>query len=827
VEERAVNATFDRPLCLLSKTRDMLQNFFSSLFRHWWKNKTYSVLNIFGLAIGIACAGLIFLWVEDEHDFDKGNVKMDRLYAVKVTMNQDGYVFTMGSTPRPLAAALKSEIPGIRNAMRFSDENVNALFGFGDRSLYETGRYTDSSLFNMFTLPFVAGNPATAFHQLYSLVLTEKAARKMFGPELPFDALVGKTLRVNNLQDFTVTGILKDLPANSSLQFEWLAPYALESLRRIDPHPWNSYGPLTYVELAPGADARTVDKALSAFIHHKDLRPTTKDIFLFPMIDWRLYDNFSNGKQTGGRIEYVHLLSFVAWIILLIACINFMNLATARSGQRSREIGVRKVLGARRQNLAVRFLLEAQCLALVAAVLAVGIMAWTLPIFNGLVEKQLSLSFFRPIHWLALLGIAACCGLVAGSYPSFYLSSFNPIMVLKSLKVLGGSAVWIRKGLVVLQFSLSIVFIIATITIFRQIQYVKDRNLGFNKDRLIEINMQHPMGAQFPVLRQELLKTGVVAAVAVTDRSTLQGGNTDDRYDWPGKPADLQVAIARRNVTADFVTTTGLRLLAGRDFSSPADSTDILVTATTARLIEGKGIDINYAGVLGKVIREPAGDDKTVFQYFTVAGVVDDYVYGNVYDNPGPLILSCKTLGQGDDNKVYVRTRAGTDPGHTLAKIEAVVQALNTGYPFQYAFVDDQFNAKFKTEELMAETARIFAILAIFISCLGLFGLAAFTAEQRTREIGIRKVLGATVAGITGMLSKDFLWLVALSCLIAFPVAGWLAHNWLQRYTYRIALDGWIFFVAGGLGLVIAWLTIGIHAIRAALANPVIALRNE
>jgi putative ABC transport system permease protein len=343
----------------------MLHNFFHSLIRHWRKNKTYSVLNIFGLAIGIDCAGLIFLWVEDEHDFDRQNVKLERLYAVKVTINQDGNVFTMGSTPRPLAAALETEIPGIRNAARFSEDDVNALFGFGGRSIYETGRYTDSSLFNMFTLPFVAGNPATAFHQLYSVVLTEKAARKMFGQELPFDALLGKTLRMNNLQELTVTGILKDLPANSSLQFEWLAPYALESLRRIDRAPWNSYGPfLTYVELAPGADARTVDKALSAFIHHKDLRATTQDVFLFPMKDWRLYDEFSNGKQTGGgRIEYVHLLSLVAWIILLIACINFMNLATARSGQRSREIGVRKVLGAGRQGLAVRFLLEALCLA--------------------------------------------------------------------------------------------------------------------------------------------------------------------------------------------------------------------------------------------------------------------------------------------------------------------------------------------------------------------------------------------------------------------------------------------------------------------------------
>ncbi len=826
---------------LWETSRDMSTKIFPFLFRRWRKNKAYSVLNIFGLAMGIACAGLIFLWIEDERSYDNFNTKKDRLYKIEVNMAVDGNVSTIGSTPRPLMDVLKKEIPGVRNAARASDENRKILLGWGDRSLYATGGYADPSLFSMFTLPFVAGDPRTAFNQIYSLVLTETEARKIFGP-VPAASLIGKSLHVDNIRDYTVTGIVKDLPANSGLQFEWLAPFAIDILRQgIDTlHPdrplvWNSYGPMTYVELEPGVDPHTVDKEMAGLIHRKD-PPRNHQLFLFPMRDWRLYDQFENGKQTGGgRIEYVNLLSLVAWIILLIACINFMNLATARSQQRAREIGVRKVLGAGRKGLALRFLLEALYLSAVAGVLAVGIMALALPAFNALVEKQLFLAPLRPDHWLGLLSIIVCCGLVAGSYPSFYLSSFKPIIVLKAMKLPAGSDAWIRKGLVVLQFSLSIVFIIATIIIFRQIQYVKERNLGFHKDQLIEIDMQHAMAGAFEGIRQELLQTGAVAYAAMADHSILKGGNTRD-YDWPGKPVNMQVNIAHRNVSNDFIPASGMTLLAGSNFASPTDSSHVLVTATMARLMsteskgegggkEGEGI--NYGDIPGKVIRFPINEEKTRFEYFTVAGVVSDYVYGSLYGDPGPLILFCKAPGYWDANLIYVRMKETRNPSQALAKIQEVIQGYNKGYPFQYAYVDDQFNAQFKTEALMADTAKAFAILAILISCLGLFGLAAYSAEQRTREIGIRKVLGASVAGITGLLSKDFLQLVAISCLIAFPVAGWLAHNWLQQYTYRIALSGWIFVMAGVLALLIAWVTIASQAIRAALANPVVALRSE
>ncbi len=819
-----------------------------SAFRHFRKNKTFSLLNIFGLAIGIACAGLIFLWVEDEKSFDNAHIKKDRLYAIEVSMPGEG--FTIGSTPRPMASAIKAEIPGIVNTARISDENRNILVRAGDKSLYASGRYTDSSLFGMLTLPFVEGDPRTAFSNIYSIVLTEKAARKFFGQDRN---ILGKTLRVDNQQDYTVTGLLKDLPANSSLQVEWLAPFAIDLQKQTNPGYWGSYGPLTYVELDARTDPAAVDKLLHDYIRQKD--PTQLvHAFLFPMKDWRLYDEMENGKPTGsGRIRYVRMLSGIAWIILLMACINFMNLATARSQQRAREIGVHKVLGAARASLVFRFLLDALFLSALAGILALLIMVLALPGFNLLVEKTLSPGLGSAIHWIAWLAILLITGLIAGSYPSLYLSSFNPIAVLKGLKIQEGRSVWVRKGLVVLQFTVSLIFIIATITIYRQIQFVKNRNLGFDRNRLLEIDMQHDLAGRFPVLRDDLLRTGLVDQVAQSDHPTLYGGNTDDRFDWPGKAPGTKIGMAKRNVSPGFVATTGLHLVSGRDFkeTETGGSSNVLITESLARLMDNTGPSsgspanspanlpagpsINsqgatYENIPGRIIRLPeniGNDEKTVTKNFTVIGVLRDFVYGDMHGTPPPVVFFCRPPGQWGDNLIYVRTRAGNDPAGVLAKIQSVVKRDNPAYPFQYKFVDDQFNAMFIDESRMGQLAKVFALLAIFISCLGLFGLAAYTAERRTREIGIRKVLGAGVTGLTALLSKDFMKLVAGSCLLSFPVSWWLMHDWLKNFQYRIGLEAWIFIVAGTGALLIAWFTISAQAIRAALANPVKSLRSE
>jgi predicted permease len=794
----------------------MTSNFFKITWRNLWKNRGYSSLNIFGLAIGIACAGLIFLWVEDEMTFDNVNQKKNRLYAVRINAEYDGNMYTMGSTSRLMASSLKTDIPGIVNAARVYDESQRSLFSFDNKSLYASGRYADSSLFSMFTLPFIEGDAQHAFAQLHSIVITEKTAKKFFGEE---KNVMGKNVRVDNKQDYVVAGVLKDLPVNSSLQFEWLEPF------ENDPYnsgslSWSSYGPFTYVELDAKANLTTVNAELQNYIHQKEPSQTNQ-AFLFPMKDWRLYDEFANGKQTGsGGIRQVRMLSTIAWIILFIACINFMNLATANGQRRAKEVGVRKVLGSGKNRLVTRFIGETLFMSAIAAVAAIIIMSFALPAFNMLMQKQLSLDISNPFHILGLLIITVISGLVAGSYPSLYLSSFNPAFVLKGLKLKTGSAAFIRKGLVVLQFGVSVVFIISTIIVYKQIQHVKSRELGFNKNNLIQLDMQHDIAGTFPLIKRDLLHTGLIENAATSDHATIYGGNTDDRFKWQGKAPDKEISIAFRNVSPEFVSTSGMQIIEGRDFNPDAgpEKSNVVINQSLAKMM-GK------ESAVGKIIQSARGNEDDSYSNYTVVGVIKDYVYGNMYGQSGPLLFFCKPPQ--DDNFVYVRTKPMTNPEQALTKIEAVLKKDNPAFPLQYKFVDEQFNAMFNSETLTSRISGLFAVLAIIISCLGLFGLAAYTAERRTKEIGVRKVLGASVTSITRLLSKEFIWLVFIACVIAFPVAWWMMHNWLQNYSYRIAISGWIFIAAGMGAMLIALVTVSFQAIKVAIANPVKSLRTE
>ena len=802
----------------------MFGNYIKLTIRNLLKNKGYNFLNILGLAIGIACAGLIFLWVEDEMGYDNLNIKKERLYSVRVNMTYNGNIFTIASTPRPMGASIIQEIPGVVNAARVSDEDERLLFNIGNKSLYATGRYTDSSLFNMLTLPFVEGNATTAFAQLNSIVITEKAAKKFFGEE---KNLVGKKLRIDNKQDYIITGVVKDMPENSSLQFEWLAPYQLviaqvrEKLGNYDDAvDWRSYGPLTYVELDQNADKAAINSKLKDFVHRKEPREKTT-AFLFPMSSWRLHSEFANGKPTGsGRIKQVHMLSAIAWIILIIACFNFMNMATANSQKRAKEVGVRKVLGAGKRGLIGQFLGESIFMSMIAAIAAIVIITLALPVFNMLMQKQLSLDLGSPLHIIGLLIITIICGLVAGSYPSLYLSSFNPALVLKGLRLKTGGAALIRKGLVVLQFTVSVVFIISTVIVYRQIEHIKNRKLGFNKDNLIEINPQADVSTIFPLIRDELFQTGLIENTALCDHTTLYGGDTDGRFKWQGKNPANEIAIAHRNVSPEFIATSGMQLIQGRDFGKNplAENTNVIINESMEKLM-GK------ESAVGKVIQSPRGNKNGSFTNMTVIGVVNDYVYGNIYSLASPLIIFCRPPEYQDF--IYVRPKPQIDMEHALARIQEVMKKNNPAYPLEYQFVDEQFNKMFQNETLIGKVSGVFASLAIIISCLGLFGLAAYTAEQRTKEIGVRKVLGASTAGLAGLLSKDFIQLVVISCLVAFPVAWWIMKDWLQGYEYRIVISWWIFLAAGAAAMLIAVFTVSFHAIKAAMANPVKSLKIE
>lgn len=799
----------------------MFKNFFKTTFRNLWKNKTYSFLNIFGLAIGIACAGLIFLWVEDEMNFDKFNVKKDRLYFVEVNQKYDAYVFTHGSTPGVLAPAMQAEIPGVANTCRVTEDRPSPLFSIGDKSVYATGKFVEPSLFSMFTLPFVQGDAKSAFSQLYSLVITEKTAKKFFGNT---KNIVGKTVRFENKQDYVVTGVLKDIPANSSLQFEWVAPF--QTWYQVSPwaHEWANGSINTYVELKPGTDAESINKQLYNYIQ-KRAPASISHPFLFGMNDWHLYDKFENGRQTGGgQIEYVRMFSLIAWIILFIACINFMNLATARSEKRAREVGVRKVLGAGKKTLIIQFIGEALFMAMLAAIAAILIISVALPAFNTIVQKSLFIGFGNPLHIIALLLITIICGLVAGSYPSLYLSSFNPVFVLKGLKLKSGSAAFIRKGLVVLQFTVSIVLIVGTIIIFQQIQHVKSRNLGFNKDNLLEISVHGDMANHFSAIKQDLINTGVAENAALSDHTTINGGNNTDNMTWSGKAPGSKVLVSGRRVTPEFFSASGMKILEGRGLqesdSVHADNSskqvNIVITQSLAKLM-GK------ESAIGKILFNEGEPDPAA--KLTVVGVINDYVYGNMYGQPDPVIFTW--LPPQYAEVMYVRIKPQSSTEQALARIEAVMKKDNPAYPFEYKFVDNQFNQMFLSEMLVSKLSRVFATLAIIISCLGLFGLAAYTAERRTKEIGIRKVLGATAAGLAGLLSKDFLKLVIVSCIVAFPAAWWAMNKWLQGYAYRITISWWVFVIAGFAAIFIALITVSFQAIKAALANPVKSLRTE
>ena len=785
----------------------MIKNYFKTAFRNLWKNKGYSLLNIGGLAIGIACAGLIFLWVEDELTYNHYFSNRNDLYKIKDRQTYDGNTFTFDATPGPLAASIKAEIPGIKNTARTTWGN-SELFSLNDKSLYEKGLYADPAFLTIFQLQFVQGNAATAFSQLHSLVVTEKMANKFFGTS----NVVGKTLKVDNKEDFVISGVIKDLPVNVSFNFEWLAPFKIFEDKNKWLQSWGNNGVVTYVETIPNADVEGINKKLYNYVGTKQDAAIAK-MSIYAMNRWRMYDNFDNGKEIPGRIKYVHLFSLIAWIILIIACINFMNLSTARSEQRAKEVGIRKVMGAGQRKLIGQFMGESLFTAVFAAIISIGVTYLCLPAFNNLVEKQLLVNLFDPFHIMALLAIAIICGLIAGSYPAFYLSSFNPVYVLKGIKIKNsGSAGIIRKGLVILQFAISVILIISTVIIYQQIAHVKDRDLGYNKNNLVYMYLQGSMKRHFNIIKDELESAGVIQNASLSNNQVLELGSNTGDFDWQGKEPDKKVLITVEQVSPEYVSTMGMQLKEGRNFYQEAksDSNNIIINESLAKIINKKNIT-------GSIISHDSAR-------FTIAGVIKDFVYNDMYAPAAPLILFSDTS---NCNVLMMRLKTGATIPSALAKIESVIKSNNPGYPFDYSFVDKQFEKLFRTESLIGKLAGVFSVLAIFISCLGLFGLAAYTAERRTKEIGIRKVLGASIKGLASLLSKEFLILVAISCLIAFPIAWWMMKNWLDGFAYRISLNWMVFAVAGILALLIALLTVSFQAIKAAIANPVDSLRTE
>lgn len=790
----------------------MLINYLKTTIRAIRKSPIYGLLNIAGLALGIACAALIFLWVEGEIGFDRQVAKRNVLYSIRMNIDYSTRIESFTAVPGPMSNTIRGTIPGIVNNSRMGFGRE--LFSLKDKALYERGFYVDTSFFSMIQPSFVRGS-ATAFSNPHSLVLTETMAKKFFGDADP----VGKTLRVSNQDDYTVIGIVKDPPENVSLQFGWLAPVNNFFEKNLWLNRWSTWGITTLVELSPGTNVKTVDQQLTTLLRSKDPLYAHAGCLLWSMNDWHLYNNYTNGKPDGGEIRFVRLFSAIAWIILFIACINFMNLATARAGQRVKEIGVRKTLGALRKGLIGQFILEALVMSFIAVLLAILLVYIFLPGFNRLFDTQLRFNVFTPVHLYGLLTLGVFCGLIAGAYPAFYLSSFHPVAVLKGQRIgPGRGAGFVRKGLVVVQFTISVILIICTMIIYQQVQHIKGRNLGYNKQHLLYMDAQGNLVEHFDAIKSALLQTGVVENTALSGSPVLQMWSTvsSSKFTWEGSDPENKIKIHWESASPEYISTIGLQLKEGRDFYTDiqADSGNVIINESMAKLM-GK------AGRIGGILTY---DGKRTYH---VIGIVKDYLFNNVYESAAPLMLGCDPIKKENYGFLTIRLKPGGDLSSHLARIGAVIKANNPGYPFEYQFADEQFDQLFRGETHIGELAGVFATLAIFISCLGLFGLAAYTAERRTKELGIRKVLGATVADLTTLLSKEFLQLVVISCLIAFPLAWWMMSGWLAGYPYRTAIHWWIFGMVGIGALLIAMLTVSSQAIRAALADPVDTLRSE
>ncbi|MCT4630494.1 ABC transporter permease [Winogradskyella sp.] len=786
----------------------MILNYIKIAFRTLSKNKGYSFLNIFGLAIGITCASLIFLWVEDEMSFNTSFGNEDQVYYVPTNQQYEGEWRTFYATPGPLAQDMLNDIPGIAKASRSSGEEL--LFSVGDNIVKRFGRHADEDFLDIFNLKFIEGDRANAYKNPQGIVLTQATANALFGEG---EKVLDKTILVSDKSNYVVTGVIEDLPKNVSFPFSWVAPF--ERYKTDNNADWmNYYGNNfsdTFVALDPEADFKTVDTQVRTIIEKKDADEVGVQAFLHSMKDWRLHSGFKDGKQVGGRITYVRLFTIIAFIILVIACINFMNLATARSEKRANEVGVRKAMGSSRKRLVTQFIMEALVLSFIATLLSVILIAILLPQFNLIIEKDLVLGLANPMHIVVLLSITLICGIFAGLYPAFYLSSFKPVEVLKGIATSQGSAAFIRKGLVVGQFTISIVFIIATIMVYQQIQHAKNRDIGYDREQLLSMSVNEALIEKFPVIQQELKQTGAVKDAALCNSHIIHGGNNGSGFNWKGGTNTQDVLISFRYVSQSFFETTGMEIVAGRGFNTVAtDSSYVLVSESLAKMMD------NENPVGNQIYR---GDDS-----FEIIGVVKDYIYGDVYDTSDPVLF----MHYPDEARyLFIKTSNTLPVAEALSKIEAVMKIHNPAYPFEYNFVDDDFNSMFKSEQLVGKLSQIFAILAIVISCLGLFGLAAYTAEQRKKEIGVRKVLGASVSGIVKLLSKDFLKLVAISIIIAVPIAWYFVDNWLQDYSYRIAINWWVFIAAGVIALLIAMLTVSFQAIKAAVANPAKSLKTE
>ncbi len=799
----------------------MLKNYFKIAWRSLLKNRLSTFINLGGLSVGMAVAMLIGCWIYNEWSFDRQFHNYSQIAQVWALW--PGHKGAQRQLPAPVVDELRSKFGSNFKQIIISSQTQEHVLAFNQKKLVRAGNFMDPEILELLSLPLLRGS-RSALNDPHSIVLSASLAKAFFADADP----IGQVIHMDDSLSVKVTGVYDDFPYTSSFRdLTFLSPWHLyenfDGETHHNRHSWGDNNWQVFVQLADHTDIDKVSEKIKTVKADNDPwldsaghNLNTSELFLHPMSRWHLYSDFRDGDRGSGRILYVKLFGLIGAFVLLLACINFMNLSTARSEKRAKEVGIRKTIGSLRRQLIGQFFTESLLVAMMALFIAMGLFQLSLPFFNELAETKLSIPWANPLWWMACFGFSVFTGLIAGSYPALYLSSFQPIKVLKGVFRVGRLALLPRKVLVVTQFTVSVAMIIGTVIVFRQVQYAKDRPVGYNKGGLFMMQLHSKnIYNHFAAFRNDLLNTGAIAEVSesvspVTASWPQNGGLTwtDHNSSIPSDPD-----FSMKGVSPEYAKTIGLQFIKGRDFRTGAFGYD----AGTMILSE------SAANAMG--LKDPIGKTITWMKLqFTVIGVVKNMVMESPYESPVPAMFY---LAPWLMSNLTVRINPQISAQEAFRRISPIFTRYNPAEPFDYKFVDEEYDSRFRGESRIGELAGFFTILAIFISCLGLFGLASFVAEQRNREIGVRKVLGATVFNLWKLLSKDFVFLVVLSCVIAIPIAWWLLHQWLQQFPYRTAISWWIFVAAAAGAILITIATVSYQSIKAAMTNPIQNLRTE
>ncbi len=793
----------------------MFRIYLKTAWRNLIKQKAISAIHLAGLSVGIAVTLLLGLWVWDELSFNRSFKNYDRIAQVEQNVNNNGEVQTWSPTPYPLAAELRKNYSSDFKHVVLSTGAGKHLLAAGDKKMRSPGMFVEADGPVMFSLHMLQGD-INGLQDPSSVLISASAAKAYFGDANPLQ----KIIKVDNHIDVKVAGVFNDLPENTSfagLAFmaSWQLYFNNTDWVKNSPEPWRPNAFTTWVQLADNADLDHVSLKIKdakmrnlsgALVKQKPV------LFLHPMAKWHLYEDFKNGINTGGSIQYVRMFSIIGIFVLLLACINFMNLSTARSEKRAREVGVRKAIGSARLQLIAQFFMESALYVIMAFALALIWVLLGLPLFNQLAEKQITLPWKQPMFWLIALGLCALIAFIAGSYPALYLSSFKPVKVLKGAFKADLLSAAPRKVLVTVQFSVSVILIIGTVVVFKQIQYAKNRPIGYDNNSLVSVPASIAVQQHFDAVESELRNRHAISAMSLAGAPPTEIFSTSSGFAWPGKDPDMNVDFQTNDVSSNYGKTIGWEFAAGRDFSknSATDSTAAIINETAAK----------FMGLKNAVGQTITADGRPI----NIIGVVKDMVVQSPFEPIKPTIYGLSAYPGG---VVLLKLNPNADAATALKQIETVFKTYNPEGLFEYQFVDDQYAQKFSSGQRIGKLSFVFAALAIFISCLGMFGMATFMAEQRFKEIGIRKVLGASVAQVWLLLSKEFIAIAVGALIIASPIAYYVMHQWLQNFYYRSAISWWIFAIAGISITFITLITVSYQSIQAALANPVKTLKNE